>query len=178
MPSSLQKSSGRALLSLTLLAGVSVGLVSGCASSTAENEAEPELTPLQAMIADSMEQTPTEPDPTLLARLAEGDTAGVQKRHQEPIESLIRRSAPGVLVSSSPEGGLIVRIRGSGSFYGSEEPLYLIDGVPLPAGSGGHLAGINPNDIVSIKVLKDPPETALYGVRGANGVILITTRRP
>jgi TonB-dependent SusC/RagA subfamily outer membrane receptor len=177
MPSSLQKSSGRALLSLTLLAGVSVGLLSGCARSTAENEAEPELTPLQAMIADSMQKAPTE-DPALLARLAEADTAGVQKRHQEPIASLIRRSSPGVLVSTGPDGGLIVRIRGSGSFYGSEEPLYVIDGVSLPLGSGGHLAGINPEDIVSIKVLKDPPETALYGVRGANGVILITTRRP
>jgi TonB-dependent SusC/RagA subfamily outer membrane receptor len=174
---SAQKFSGGALLSITLLAGILVGLVSGCAPSTAENEAEPELTPLQAMIADSMEQAPTA-DPTLLAQLAEADTAGIQKRHQEPIASLIERSSPGVRVSRNPDGSLTVRIRGPGSFHGSEEPLYVIDGVPLPQGSGGRLAGINPNDIESIKVLKAAHETALYGVRGANGVILITTRRP
>ena len=160
MPSSSQKSSGRALLPLTLLAGILVGLVSGCARSTAEDEVEHDFAPLAA----------------LQDRIA--DSAGVQKRHQEPIASLIQRSTPGVLVSTNPDGSITVRIRGSSSFHGSEEPLYVIDGVPLPQGSGGRLAGINPYDIVSIKVLKDPPGTTLYGVRGANGVILITTRRP
>jgi len=178
MPSSSLKSSGRASLPLTLLAGILVGLVSGCAPSTAENEAEPELGPLQAMIADSLEAAQPVDSTVLLTLIAAADTAGVQKRHHEPIASLIQRSSPGVLVSTGPNGSLIVRIRGSGSFYGSEEPLYVIDGVPLPVGSGGRLAGINPEDIESIKVLKDPPETALYGVRGANGVVLITTRRP
>jgi TonB-dependent SusC/RagA subfamily outer membrane receptor len=180
MLSPLGKSSGRALLPLTVLAGILVGLVSGCAPSTVENEAEPEPQPgpLQAMIADSLEAAQPVDSAQLAALLADMDTSAVQKRHQEPIASLIQRSSPGVRVSTRPDGTLIVRIRGSGSFQGSEEPLYVIDGVALPQGSGGHLAGINPYDIVSIKVLKDPPETALYGVRGANGVILITTRRP
>ncbi|UCG85431.1 MAG: TonB-dependent receptor plug domain-containing protein [Gemmatimonadota bacterium] len=159
MPSSSQKSSGRALLSLTLVAGVLVSLVSGCARSTAENEVDPDLAPL-------------------LAKAQVADTSGVQKRHHEPIASLLQRSTPGVRVSTNPDGSITVRIRGSSSFHGSEEPLYVIDGVPLPPGTGGRLAGINPYDILSIKVLKDPPETTLYGVRGANGVVLITTRRP
>lgn len=154
MPSSSQESTGRTLLPLALFTGILVGLVSGCSSST----------PTQAVFPE---------EHTLPA-----DTAAVQKRHQEPIASLIERSSPGVRVTTNPDGSIIVRIRGSGSFYGSEEPLYVIDGVPLPPGSGGHLAGINPYDIESIKVLKEGHETALYGVRGANGVIVITTRRP
>ena len=179
MPSSPHKPSGRALLSFALFAGILGSLVSGCAPSTAEDQGEPELSPLEAQIADSMEQAQTV-DSALLAMIAEAeaDTAGVAKRHQEPIASLIQRSSPGVIVSTDPDGTLTVRIRGRGSFYGSEEPLYVIDGVPLPPGTGGRLAGINPYDIVSIKVLKDPPETTLYGVRGANGVVLVTTRRP
>ncbi len=157
MPSSLQKSSGRALLPLTLLAGILVGLVSGCARSTATGEAEPEVAPQENPITD----------PT-----------AIQKRHQEPIASLLAGRTSGVSVAVNPDGTIAVRIRGASSFYGSAEPLYVIDDVPLPPGSGGSLAGIYPNDIVSIKVLKGPPETTLYGVRGANGVILITTKQP
>ncbi len=158
MPSSSPKSFGRASLSLTLLASVLVGLLPGCARSTAEDEVEP--APLAA------------------AQVPIADSAGVPKRHQEPIANLLERSTPGVRVSTNSDGSISVIIRGSSSFSGSEEPLYVIDGVPLPPGSGGRLAGINPYDIESIKVLKDPPGTTLYGVRGANGVVLITTRRP
>jgi TonB-dependent SusC/RagA subfamily outer membrane receptor len=69
-------------------------------------------------------------------------------------------------------------MRGTGSFYGSTEPLIVIDGIPLAAGHGGRLAGINPYYIESIEVLRHPPGTTQYGVRGANGVILIKTKRP
>ena len=54
----------------------------------------------------------------------------------------------------------------------------MIDGFPIQPGPGGALVGISPYDIESIKVLKDPVETAIYGLRGANGVIVITTKRP
>jgi TonB-dependent SusC/RagA subfamily outer membrane receptor len=151
---SLQKFSGPARLTGTVLAGMLVGLVSACSRST----------PTQAVFPE---------EHTLPA-----DTAAVQKRHRESIASLIERASPGVLVTEHADGSVTVRIRGTGSFYGSEEPLYVIDGVPLPLGSGGRLAGINPNDVESVKVLKDAHDTALYGVRGANGVIVITTKRP
>jgi TonB-dependent SusC/RagA subfamily outer membrane receptor len=157
MPSSSQKPSGRALVPLTVLVAILVGLVSGCARSTATSEVEPDLSALLALMED---------------------TSGVQKRHQEPIASLLERSTPGVLVSTNSDGTLTVRIRGSSSFEGDDEPLYVIDGVPVLIGGSRALTGINPYDIQSIKVLKGPPETTLYGVRGANGVILITTRRP
>ncbi|HJQ18930.1 MAG TPA: TonB-dependent receptor plug domain-containing protein [Gemmatimonadaceae bacterium] len=59
----------------------------------------------------------------------------------------------------------------------SAEPLYLLDGVPYNPGPGGLLIGINPDDIASIKALKDPAELSLYGMRGGNGVISITTKK-
>ncbi|MEH6763831.1 MAG: SusC/RagA family TonB-linked outer membrane protein [Aequorivita antarctica] len=90
-----------------------------------------------------------------------------------------------------PGGGFSVRIRGRNSIRADgSEPLYIVDGVPYPSQSLGNgsvstvlggaesaLNGINPNDIESIEVLKDADATAIYGSRGANGVILITTKR-
>jgi len=81
---------------------------------------------------------------------------------------------PGVQVSEVG-GSLSVRIRGTNSFLGGEEPLYVIDGMVVQI-SGAGLAGIDPNNVKSITVLKDAGSTAIYGSRGANGVIMITTK--
>lgn len=96
--------------------------------------------------------------------------------------------------SGQPGGAASIRIRGANSITGSSEPLYVIDGIPFQ-GDGTSVAGfdwaggangqnrvnplstINPNDIVSIEVLKDASATAIYGARAANGVVLITTKR-
>ncbi|NDC76835.1 MAG: hypothetical protein EBZ67_03010 [Chitinophagia bacterium] len=82
--------------------------------------------------------------------------------------------APGVMVSgdNSPGGGSRMRIRGPASLNSSGTPLYLVDEVPV-----SNLNAINPDDIVSVEVLKDASATALYGVRGANGVVKVTTRK-
>ena len=61
---------------------------------------------------------------------------------------------------------------------GSSEPLYVVDDVPIKAGPGGALNGINPYNIESIKVLKDPADTGIYGIRGGNGVIVIKMKKP
>jgi iron complex outermembrane receptor protein len=98
-------------------------------------------------------------------------------------EQLIQGKVAGVQVvtSGEPGGGSSVRIRGGTSINASNEPLYVIDGVPLEAG-GGLSAGrnplnfINPQDISRVTVLKDASSTAIYGSRGANGVIIIETR--
>ena len=90
-------------------------------------------------------------------------------------EELFVGRFPGVQVYQMP-GGLAVRIRGQNSVYGSNEPLYVIDGVPMEPSPNGLLT-LNPSDIARIQVLKDISSTAIYGVRGANGVILITTKR-
>ncbi len=81
----------------------------------------------------------------------------------------------GVLVvqnSKAPGGSISVRVRGANSISSSNEPLYVVDGFPTTNGTD-----INPNDIESMEILKDASATAIYGARGANGVILITTKR-
>ena len=83
---------------------------------------------------------------------------------------------PGVQVTQtdfSPSGGLEIRIRGTRSFQASNDPLYVVDGMPLSTG----LSFLDPGDIESIDVLKDASATAIYGSRGANGVVIVTTKR-
>jgi TonB-dependent SusC/RagA subfamily outer membrane receptor len=91
-------------------------------------------------------------------------------------EELLAGRFPGVEVLRAP-GGLIVRIRGASTLHGDNEPLYVIDGQTITPGPGGALQGINPADIEKIEVLKDIGSTAQYGSQGANGVILIRTKR-
>ena len=101
----------------------------------------------------------------------------IERAPGQPIEEILKGRVAGVTVTQG-QGGLVVRIRGVSSFYGNNEPLYVLDDIPITPGPGGVLKGIDPNDIESINVLKDPAETALYGMRGANGVIVIKTKRP
>jgi len=99
-------------------------------------------------------------------------------------QQLISGKIAGVAVTSSsgaPGEGQEIRIRGTGSLSLNSSPLYVIDGVPIDnggvGGSRNPLNLINPNDIESITVLKDASATAIYGSRGANGVIIVTTKK-
>jgi TonB-dependent SusC/RagA subfamily outer membrane receptor len=83
---------------------------------------------------------------------------------------------PGVEVLKGASGGISIRIRGTSTVLGSNEPLYIIDGTRVQSGAGG-LLFLDPHEIANIKVLKDIGETAIYGSEGANGVIIITTKR-
>lgn len=96
----------------------------------------------------------------------------------ESVEQMLEGRIAGVVVSRTPDGSIAVRIRGASSAYGNNEPLYILDGLPLQPGPNGALAGINPRDIASIRVLKEAADIAMYGSRGANGVIIIKTKRP
>ena len=94
----------------------------------------------------------------------------------ESIESVLQRKVPGVLVTRTADGSIALQIRGNSSYNGTETPpLYVLNGHPYHPGAGGALTGINPYDIESIKVLKGA-EAGLYGIQGANGVIVITTK--
>lgn len=93
---------------------------------------------------------------TNTAQLLKGRAAGVQVRQN----------------SGEPGGGMSIRIRGASSISSNNEPLYVIDGFQTDLGNQ-----INPNDIESIEILKDAAATAIYGARGANGVVLITTKK-
>jgi TonB-dependent SusC/RagA subfamily outer membrane receptor len=95
------------------------------------------------------------------------------------VEELLQGRVPGVYVTRTSTGDFSVRIRGAKTFgHGSDEPLYVVDGMPLMSGGlRAALMGIAPQDIARIDVLKDAGATAVYGSKGANGVILITTKR-
>lgn len=101
----------------------------------------------------------------------------IQRSPGEKIEEILRGRIAGVVVERTADGGMAVRVRGATSFQGSEAPLYLVDGVAVEPGPNGSLAGLNPYDIESIKVLKDPASLTMYGSRGANGVVVIRTKR-
>ncbi|MEM1135544.1 MAG: TonB-dependent receptor [Bacteroidota bacterium] len=120
----------------------------------------------------------------------------IEKLAATSLEQGLQGRAAGVQVTqtdASPGGAISVRIRGGNSITGNNEPLYVIDGYPIMnqpitatgrSGSGNNqviktnpLAALNPNDIASIEVLKDASATAIYGARGANGVVIITTKR-
>jgi len=91
------------------------------------------------------------------------------------VEDALQGRAAGVTVarqSGAPGGDIKIRIRGTNSITGNNDPLVVIDGI-----IGGDLATLNPNDIATMDVLKDASATAIYGSRGANGVILISTKR-
>ncbi|WP_430908341.1 SusC/RagA family TonB-linked outer membrane protein [Maribacter sp. 2-571] len=106
------------------------------------------------------------------------------------VDNALQGRAAGALISSpsgTPGAGMSIQIRGNSSLTASSQPLYVIDGIPLipedlsDLFSGGQstnsIADINPADIESIEILKDASATAIYGSRGANGVVLITTKR-
>ncbi len=118
-------------------------------------------------------------DPTAAASAtgARADTSAWRGQPVAHAEELLESRFPGVQIVRLTSGDISVRIRGATSIMGSNEPLFVIDGMEISPGPGGALTGINPADIATIAVLKDVGSTALYGVRGANGVIVITTKR-
>ncbi|MBB4080737.1 TonB-linked SusC/RagA family outer membrane protein [Lewinella aquimaris] len=112
------------------------------------------------------------------------------------VDQMMQGRAAGVQINQSsaePGGGLSIRVRGASSINAGNEPLYVIDGFPIDnspnlssGGAGGiganesprnPLNSLNPNDIASIEILKDASATAIYGSRGANGVIIVTTKK-
>lgn len=108
----------------------------------------------------------------------------LQERPPSSLNQAIAGRVPGVQVNTNsgrPGGQTNVRIRGFSSINTSNNPLYIIDGVALPQGTQNENSNaidyINPSDIASVEILKDASATAIYGARGANGVVLITTKR-
>lgn len=100
----------------------------------------------------------------------------LERAGDDAIVKALSNKVPGVWVGRTADGTLAVRIRGTNSIAANAEPLYVIDGLAVQPGPGGALLGINPHDIASIEVLKDATSLSFYGVRAANGVIVITTK--
>jgi TonB-linked SusC/RagA family outer membrane protein len=116
--------------------------------------------------------------------------ADIADRPLASIDQALQGTVAGVQVtqnSGTPGGGISVRVRGSSSISASNQPLYVVDGVPMITGDfsqlgyGGQsvnsITDLNPSDIESLEVLKDASAAAIYGSRAANGVVLITTKR-
>ena len=131
-----------------------IGLASGCASGGAKGGASNDSPSGRSIVtSEDLERSPG-----------------------QSFETVLMSKVPGILVSRGPDGGISIQIRGASSLSSSTEPLFIVDGTPFQAGPGGSLTGINPFDIESIEVLKDAASTTMYGVRGANGVIVIKTK--
>ena len=106
-------------------------------------------------------------------------TDDVNLRPVSDASGFIQGKVSGVQVqqtSGLPGGGMTIRIRGASSIASSNDPLYVVDGVPVGEG-GSAIAYLSPNDIESISILKDASSAAIYGSRAANGVVLITTKQ-
>ncbi len=131
---------------------------------------------LAAVLVAGCKSSPRSPDTSPPPSSAELTSEDIERAPGQSIEEILKGRVAGVTVTRT-EGGISVRIRGASSLYGSSEPLYVLDGVAIQPGAGGSLTGIDPYDIESIEVLKDPPDTAMYGMRGAHGVIVIKTKR-
>lgn len=124
------------------------------------------------------------------AATAQVEGAQVQNQPVAGVDAALQGRAPGVQVTQNagnPGNGITVRVRGSSSISASNQPLYVVDGVPIIQGDqsqigfGGQgltaVTGLNPDEIERIDVLKDAAASAIYGSRASNGVILITTKR-
>jgi TonB-dependent SusC/RagA subfamily outer membrane receptor len=138
-----------------------VGLLSGCASSTTARPGESDgPAPL--------------PNPPISGTTVTGDD--LDRAGNDAIEKTLAAKVPGALITRTADGGIAIQIRGQTSLAANTQPLYVIDGLPIQPGPGGALVGINPHDIASIEVLKDAASLSFYGLRGANGVIIIKTK--
>lgn len=108
------------------------------------------------------------------AKMVSNET--IEKRVVTSVTKALEGTVPGIQTTSGggqPGAGISIRVRGFGSINASSSPLYVVDGVPYD----GFINALNPDDIESISVLKDASASALYGARGANGVVIITTKR-
>jgi TonB-dependent SusC/RagA subfamily outer membrane receptor len=91
------------------------------------------------------------------------------------LAQMLQGRLAGVTVYPAPDGGVIVRMGAPTSFYGDQSPLFVVDGVTID-GRTNTLSWLDPHDIETVQALKDPSQTAIYGLRGANGVIVIRTK--
>ena len=131
--------------------------------------------------------TPAEPNDRTYGEPPEGQEAGAVESLESEEESgghfatmvdMLRGRVAGLRVMESAGGEISIRIRGDQSVYFNQEPLLVIDGVPVPPYAFSNtLRTMNPRDVRSIRVLKDAGSTSVYGIRGAHGVILITLKR-
>ncbi|WGH74980.1 TonB-dependent receptor [Tenacibaculum tangerinum] len=156
-------------------------------SPTLQVSLQPDTTQLDEVVVSVGYFDVTKKD--LSGSISQVKTQELEKNRSIKVEQLLQGQVAGVVVSESsePGGGIGISIRGTNSMLGGTQPLYVVDGIPIDPltdaqgnGASGQsqsaLSFLNPNDIEKMEVLKDAAATAVYGARGANGVIIITTK--
>lgn len=101
----------------------------------------------------------------------------IQRSPAVSIEQLLVTRIPGVTLARAQDGHLIIRLRGTTTIMGDQEVLVVVNGIALDPNATGNLFAINPSDVETIEVVRDGAGTAMYGARGANGVIIVRTKR-
>ena len=149
-----------------------LAVAAGCSPSREAPIHRPTLAPDEFSLGYTTEKRAQ--STAAVSSLDQEDIAQVRTGH---FEELLQR-VPGVQVFRRADGSFSVQIRGTRTFSGSNEPLFVVNGIIL--NNSGHFSpgeSINPSDVERIDVLKDASSLAMYGSRGANGVIVITTKR-
>src|SRR2546425_3813122 len=100
----------------------------------------------------------------------------IQRAPGMSLEQLLLARVPGLTLTRGANGRPILHLRGETTIMGEEEPLVVVDAIPLGPNPAGNLAAINPHDIQTVQPLRDAAATAVYGMRGANGVVIIRTK--
>ena len=154
------------LARVTLLSASLVALATACASAPPPRA--------DGLVGDPPVAAPA-PAPTNVVTSDDLERAG--DANGDAILKALMAKVPGLQIARTADGPLAIRIRGTHSVSANDEPLYIIDGVEIRPGPGGALSGINAHDIASIEVLKDAASLSFYGLRAANGVIVIKTKQ-
>jgi TonB-dependent SusC/RagA subfamily outer membrane receptor len=152
-------------------AAPAVLLLVGCHSS-AKGPALPSPSPTAVQVGYGTQE---KRDVTAAVSSASGEK--MRSNSPRTVADMLVGRFPGVEVRQLANGTASIRIRGSRSFRSSDEPLIVVDGIPQISGSQA-LLDMSPRDVESIEVLKDAAASSVFGARGANGVILIATRKP
>src|SRR3989441_3862979 len=100
----------------------------------------------------------------------------IQRSPGQSLEQLLLARVPGLTIRRAPDGHPVLHLRGETTLMGDEEPLIVVNGIPLGP-NAGNLSAVNLHDIETVQALRDAAVTAAYGIRGANGVILIRTKQ-
>ncbi len=101
----------------------------------------------------------------------------IRRSPGQSLEQLLLARVPGLTLVRAPDGRSVLTLRGTTTFLGDDEPLVVVNGIALGPNASGNLAAIDVHDIETVQVIRDAAGTAAYGIRGANGVILIQTKQ-
>ena len=172
---SIKVSSPKAVLEFTSL-GYSTVTEQVSGRSVINAEVREEAIALDAVVAIGYGSVKKRDLTTAVSTVSTDD---ISLRPVPTVSGFIQGKVAGVTVqqsSGTPGGGMTVRVRGNSSITSGNNPLYVVDGVPVGTGNGA-ITFLSPNDIETMQVLKDASSAAIYGSRAANGVVLITTKK-